>query len=105
MEKNIIIDNQENLVISDWEPDLKQYINEKPSYMVTLPWVDKEDIGNEKITINTDLICFFRCISNKNKMYFYSTKWGKLIPQAKTSRNPFVFVLNEYLLEKETINE
>ena len=103
--KNIIIDTQENLCVSDWEPDLKQYINGKKSYMVTSPWVDKEDIKKDNISINTDLMCFFRCISNKKKTFFYLNEWTEIALQAKISGNPFSFVLNKNLLEKETINE
>ena len=59
--KNIAhFDNK--IIILDWEPCLKQVINGKPTLMVTLPKTCKHDIENEKVSKNTDLLCFAKLI-------------------------------------------
>lgn len=54
--KNIIYNGAEYILI-DHEPSLTIKIADKLSLIVTKPWIAMEDLGNNKITQKTDLLC------------------------------------------------
>ena len=51
--KNVFISSNQ-IVISDWEPALKQILFAKPSLMGTIPYLDIKDTKKFRISLSTD---------------------------------------------------
>ncbi len=96
--KNLLVNNEEIYII-DWEPSLEQMIGNLNTLMYTGPWIDPEDKENRELTINTDLLCFYRLKTNKKLHYFKENDWFLLKNMAKNDKIPFTF------LNKEQSNE
>ncbi len=92
--KNIFISKSGKLVVSDWEPDLNQIIEGRQALMGTLPWIDKNDLITKKITHNTDLLCFYRILTNCKKAFAYTEEWKNLQKKASKSKIPYTVLLN-----------
>lgn len=91
--KNIFISNQGKLVISDWEPCLVQMVKGKKSLMGTPPWIDADDLKRKELTIKTDLLCFYKIITNCSKDFFSSIEWKNLQKSILGSRIPYYSLL------------
>lgn len=94
--KNLFIDQNNNIILLDWEPSLTQIINNKFSLMGTPPWIDLQDLTQKKLTIKTDLLCFYKVISNSSSDFFKSIKWFDLLKISLSQSNPFAFLLSHY---------
>lgn len=94
--KNLHIDQNNNIIILDWEPSLSQIINHRFSLMGTQPFIDSQDVLQKKLTIRTDILCFFKIISNSNIKFFNSLKWFNLLNASLINKKPFDFILNYY---------
>jgi serine/threonine protein kinase len=92
--KNVFLNEKSKIVISDWEPSLTQIVNNKTSLMGTFPWMDINDLKKKKITFRTDILCFYKIITNCPRFYFMSNSWNLLIKNALSSKMPFKFILN-----------
>lgn len=92
--KNIFISKNGKLVVSDWEPDLHQIIEGRQALMGTFPWIEKNDLLTKKITCNTDLLCFYRILTNCKKAFAYTEEWKNLQKKAMKSKIPYTVLLN-----------
>lgn len=98
--KNIILTDNADIFISDWEPSLLQRVNGKSSLMSTLPWIDPIDSESQKLSIKTDLLCFCRVITNYKKPYFYSKLWREMMDEVISDSNPFNSMLKRLRILK-----
>ncbi len=92
--KNIFLNEKSQIVVSDWEPSLIQIVKNKKSLMCTFPWVDIHDLKKNNLTFRTDILCFYKIITDCPRFYFISWNWGTLIKNALSSKIPFKFILD-----------
>jgi serine/threonine protein kinase len=98
--KNLFLDKNDNIILLDWEPCLNQIINNKYSLMGTPPWIDIEDKINQTLTIRTDLLCFYRIISNNSLSFFKSKVWFNLLNSSLLNHKPFTYLTNQFFLKE-----
>lgn len=91
--KNVLFE-AETAHILDWEPALFQLVHEKPSLMATHPWIDPEDIANNRLTVNTDLLGVYNLLFSPGQAYFRTENWCKIKHYAKQSEKPFSLLLS-----------
>ena len=66
--KNIIY-SKNGFKIIDLEPSLKQIIDGTPKFMITKPYISKNDLKQNNISTRTDKLCFFYFVLRiKNKI-------------------------------------
>ncbi len=92
--KNLLV-HKEEVYIIDWEPSLEQMIGNLNTLMYTGPWIDQEDKKTRELTINTDLMCFYRLKTHSKLSYFKENDWFLLKNTAKTDKIPFTFLNKE----------
>lgn len=100
--KNLFLDKDNNIILIDWEPCLKQIINNRYSLMGTHPWIDIDDKKNKNITIRTDLLCFYKVISNFELSFFNSKLWLNLLENSLLNKQPFSYLTDQYFLKELT---
>ncbi len=93
-QKNVLFNNDEAIVI-DWEPSLRQIKNGLNRLISTHPWIDIEDIESKRLTVRTDLVGFTALSVNPNPQYFKSKEWKLLRNSLLQSPRPFSRVLEE----------
>ncbi|NCP98410.1 hypothetical protein GW796_00855 [archaeon] len=91
--KNVFIDLNQNIFVSDWEPSLIQIVNGRKTLMGTKPWIDYQDLENKSIGVRTDLVGFYKIITDCNKDFFNSSNWENLILDSLKTKSPFEFLL------------
>ncbi len=92
--KNLLINNEDIHVI-DWEPSLRQIIGNLNTLMYTAPWIDSEDKESRQLSINTDLMCFYKLKKQKKYSFFKENDWFLLKKYAKNGTIPFTFLNKE----------
>lgn len=100
--KNILADGG-LIKLIDWEPCLKQNKHNQNTLMVTYPWIDPIDRINKEVTLNTDILCFYRLICPKRAYFFDTDEWGDLREIIFDSKIPFTKLT--YILFKENLYE
>lgn len=92
--KNMLVIG-DDIEIIDWEPCLNQILGNLNTLMYTAPWIDPEDKLNRELTINTDLMCFYRLKNQQKYNYFKENDWFMLKKNAKDVTIPFTFLNKE----------
>lgn len=88
--KNVFLSDN-RIIISDWEPSLKQVVNNKVTLMGTHPYFDINDKKNNKLSINTDIMCVYYMLNKPSLSYFQSDEWMVKLNLANVSKRPFDF--------------
>ncbi len=92
--KNLLVNN-DDIHIIDWEPSLRQMIGNLNTLMYTAPWIDPEDKESRELSINTDLMCFYRLKKHQKHNFFKANDWFWLKKIAKNDKIPFTLLNKE----------
>ncbi len=92
--KNLLVNN-DDIHIIDWEPSLRQMIGNLNTLMYTAPWIDPEDKESRELSINTDLMCFYRLKNQQKHNFFKANDWFLLKKIAKNDKIPFTLLNKE----------
>ena len=98
--KNLVIDSNDDIKLIDWEIDLIQLSQGKWGLMGTHPWIHEEDQKMFKLSIKTDLLCYYCLLNKVDKMDIHKQSVYDIICSAEASKRPFFKLLKMIKQEK-----
>ncbi len=94
--KNLLIIPSGELVLVDWEPDLKQIVHNRTTWMMTPPWWCPNDRAANTLSVRTDLLCYWKVLTDADPHDFANPEWRRRMASALSQSQPFQTLFNQW---------